>query len=280
MVSNWSSAGLSLGAAGSWGAGDFTGGVAAKQANAFRVVLVAHGAAMFLMVGLALALGEHLPPRAAVMYATAAGLGGGIALATFYRSLAVGKMGINAPIAGVLTAVIPCIYGAFTQGAPKPLQLAGFLIALIGIVLVSKPEGTNGRPAGVGLALIAGVGFGLFVIFVQLSGKSGGTFWPLAVVRVMSTAMMVLICAFGKQGFALHPRVFWTSALAGIFDSIGTAFLFGATRAGRLDISAVLASMYPVVTVVMARIFFKERLALIQDLGMLLALASVPMIAT
>src|SRR5207248_1183863 len=120
---------FSLGAAACWGVADFNGGLASKQANVYKVVLTAHFTGLLLMLALAWMTGEHMPAARAMLWGAAAGTAGTVGLAALYRGLAVGKMGIVAPTAAVLTATLPVVFNGIAQGLPKTIQLAGFLVA-------------------------------------------------------------------------------------------------------------------------------------------------------
>ena len=168
---NLASPGLSLAAAVSWGAADFSGGLAAKTANVFGVVALAHAVGLAFMLSLAVVFGETIPPRSALLWGAVAGLVGGIGLAAFYKALAVGKMGLNAPLASVITAVLPLLFSLWTEGAPHVLQLAGFALALVSIWLISMQRGANGGSSrGLGLAVLAGIGFSGFPSLHQAGG--------------------------------------------------------------------------------------------------------------
>jgi drug/metabolite transporter (DMT)-like permease len=272
------SAGLSLSAAVAWGSGDFNGGIATKKANAFWVVVVAHGTGLLFMAALALATHDPLPGRGALLWGVLAGLCGGVGLAAFYRALAIGQMGINAPIAAVLTALLPVIVGFREQGLPSHLQLGGFGLALVAIWLLAMPQGEHGRPRGLGLAVIAGLGFSGFLVCSKFAGQHS-LFWPQAVARVASVTLMLSLASATRAQFKPARKVLLYMVLAGLFDSSGNALFVAATQHGRLDVAAVLSSFYPASTVVLAWLVLKERISPIQGLGIIAAFASVPLIA-
>ncbi len=224
--------GYSLATIFSWGTGDFLGGYAAKRANAVVLTVAAHGCGLILMTTLAMVDGSPFPGRTPALWALAGGLSGGGALAIFYRALASGKMGMTAPISAVLAAAISVAFGMFTEGLPHPIQLIGFCLAAVGIVLISRSEGEAGRPEGFWLAILAGLGF---------AGLLGG--------------------------------------LAGCLDVTGTALYVRASQIGRLDAAVVLSSLYPAVTVLLARLLLKERFTHWKTVGMVTAILAVPMIA-
>src|ERR1017187_2806575 len=236
-------AGLSLGTAAVWGAGDFAGGIATKRANVFRVVAGAHACGLLLML-LVWITGEAVPPRATLLWGAAAGITGAIGVAALYRALAIGRMGIVAPVAAVITGVLPVLAGIYTEGMPDRIQLVGFVLALVSIWLIARPDGEIDTHRGLGLAVLAGVMFGLFFIACKQAGHHG-VFWPLVAARTVSTLLMLLIVTFsaGDQRPlrpALVPIVF-----SGILDTSANALFIAATQHGRLDVTSVLSSLYP-----------------------------------
>ena len=270
--------GLSLASAALWGAGDFTGGVAAKRTSVFGIVVAAHGTGFLLVLAAALLRHEAVPPPSSFLWAIAGGLLGSIGLAAFYRSLAIGKMGINAPLAALITAVVPVIVGIVLQGRPGRLQLVGFIMAIVGIVLVSKPEAVHERPRGIGLAVVAGVGFGGFLTCMKLASSSA-LLWPLSVARLASALLMLVFCLCLRESCIPRAKHLPIAVLVGVLDTGGNALFMLATQIGRLDVAAVLSSLYPVTTVVLARFILKERMSGIQSIGLGIVLAAIPLIA-
>src|SRR5215467_8191482 len=186
---NLVSSALSLSTAASWGAADFCGGIASRKANVFGVVVIAHAVGWAFMLLLALLFGERVPGWYSLGWGVLAGAVGGIGLAAFYKALAVGKMGINAPLASVITAVLPVVFSFRTEGLPHPLQLAGFALALVGIWLMTTQRGGPGNSKGMGLAVVAGIGFSGFLLFIKLAGTRS-VFWPLVSARTTSCLLM------------------------------------------------------------------------------------------
>lgn len=270
-------AGFSLGAAAAWGTGDYAGGMAAKGGNAFKVVAVAHATGLLICVALALLLHEAAPARGAVLWGILGGVSGGFALVAFYRSLAIGTMGINAPIAAIITATLPVILSARMEGPPQPIQIAGFVLAAISIILVSRPQKLAGPLRGIGLAVVAGVGFGIFLISMQRAGTLH-VFWPLVAARATSMLLMGPIGLLAGGIGGIRGRL-WLVLLAGAMDTVGNAFFMLATQHGRLDVAGALSSLYPVTTVVLARALNNEKIHPVQAVGSVLALISVPLIA-
>jgi drug/metabolite transporter (DMT)-like permease len=262
-----------------WGSGDFSGGLASRRANASSVVTTAYAIGFVLLVGLALLWREPFPAPIDMFWGGLAGLAGAIGLIAFYSALSIGRMGIAAPVSAILTAALPVIFSIFTQGLPGLLQLVGFVLALLAIGLISRPERTKGRPEGIGLALLAGCGFGCFFILISRVSYSA-TFWPLAMARLTSVVFLVIVVLLiRRQGVLPKRTVAPLVILAGVLDALGNAFFVLATHAGRLDIAAVLSSLYPAATVLLAAIVLRERVNRIQALGILLALVAIPLIS-
>ena len=272
-------AGLSLSAAAVWGGGDFAGGIATRRANVFRVVAGAHACGLLLMLLLVWITAEPFPPRSTLLWGAVAGIAGAFGIAALYQALSIGRMGIVAPVASVITGVLPVVAGMFSEGMPDRIQLAGFVLALISIWLVARPDGEIDTHRGLGLAVLAGVMFGLFLIVGKQAGHHG-VFWPLVAARTVSTLLMLLIVGFSAADKrplrpALVPILF-----SGILDTSANALFIAATQHGRLDVTAVLSSLYPASTVVLARIFLKERMSATQSAGIVGALISVALIAS
>jgi drug/metabolite transporter (DMT)-like permease len=278
MAAEYSSASLALGSAASWGAADFAGGIAAKGSNAFGVVVIAHGTGLLCMLLLALLTGEPIPSRTALMWGAAAGVTGGLGLVSLYRALAIGQMGINAPVAAVITGALPVLFGIWKEGLPSVTQFIGFGVALVAIWLIALPNGEIGRPRGLGLAVCAGIGFGLYLICSKQAAREA-VYWPLVVARAASLAEMFIISTLTQKGWAPAKSLLLWMVLAGIGDSGGNALFMYAVRLGRLDVATVLSSLYPASTVILARFVLNERISRLQTLGMAAALVAVPLIA-
>ena len=226
---------------------------------------------------LALTTHQPFPDFSHFRWAFAAGACGGLSLAFFYRALSQGNMGVAAPVSAVLGAAIPTLFGIFTEGFPGALQIAGFVLALVGIWLVSRPEGGS-RPKGLLLAVIAGFGFALFYIFMRQAG-SGAALWLAACSRAASLLVTGVVTIVGKKFSPTYPTGFVWALLAGCVDVTGTAFFVRASQTGRLDAAVVITSIYPVITVLLARIFLRERFTLWRTIGMIAAVASVALIS-
>ncbi len=274
-------AAYSLTAMGIWGGSDFLGGVGARRANVFLFTAIVHLSGVVLMGTLALATHAPFLSRSSVLWCIAAGSVGGISLALFYRALASGKMGLTAPVAAVLGAGIPTVVTAFTAGFPGYRQGLGFLVAGIGVWLISR-EDESGRPEGLGWAVIAGVGFAVFYLCIKQAGN-GSALWIVFCARVMSLSVTSLFVVFaghvGTNFRAIERRILVLAVITGCFDIIGSALFVRAAQTGRLDSAVVLSSLYPAVTVLLARFFLQEHFSRSKTVGMLAALAAVPLVA-
>lgn len=273
-----SGAALSLGAAGVWGGGDFAGGIAAKRASVFRVVAVAHAFGLVLMLLLVWISGEKMPPLGGFGWGVVAGITDAFGVAALYKGLSTGRMGVVAPVASVMTALLPVLFGVGIEGLPGRIQLLGFALAVSSLWLITRPDGELDSRRGLGLALLAGVMFSLLLI----SGKEAGRYavlWPLVSARAASSVLMFAIVAFSpRDGRPLRPALV-PIVLSGLFDSLANAMFIAATRHGRLDVAAVLSSLYPASTVILARVVLKEKISRTQAVGIVGALIAVALIS-
>jgi drug/metabolite transporter (DMT)-like permease len=196
----------------------------------------------------------------------------------FYRSLASGNMGLVAPVAAVLGAAIPTIVTAFAAGFPGYRHVLGFILAGIGVWLISRIEGSAGRPEGIGMAVLAGIGFAGFYLCIHRAGNASAL-WVAACSRFASLLVTGAFVLFGRHLRAVPAPVLTIALLAGILDITGSIVFIRAAQIGRLDTAVVLSSLYPAVTVVLARVFLHEHFSRARTIGMVAALVAVPMIA-
>jgi len=266
-------AGLACSAA--WGVGDFAGGLAAKRAPVFVVVLLSQALGFVLVGALALGVGETFPPWSELAWGGAAGLAGALGVTCLYQALASGRMGIAAPITGVVAAILPVTYAWLVEGAPGWLALLGMLIAFAGIGLASGAKAERPSPRVLTLALLSGLGFAGFLLLMGLSEQSS-FLWTLTAARAASTGGLLILVLATRPG---RGALGWGVVVAGLGDTFGNAFFLLATRMGRLDVAVVLSSLYPVATVLLARFVLKEKLTAAQAWGAALMLASIPLVA-
>jgi drug/metabolite transporter (DMT)-like permease len=277
MASPFLAALFALTAAAAWGSGDFTGGLVARRVGPFYTMLISYSAGLLVLVILALARLEQLSTLADLMWGALAGISGMVGFAFLLRGFATGRMGIVAPVSAVLATTIPVIFAAFTEGLPHLLQLLGFGLGLVSIWLLSRPEKLGGRPAVLGMALLAGLGFGgLFTMLDQISKSA--VFWPLVAGRLACCALM-LVFALCTRRPVIPPRApLGLLGLAGTVDVGGNLFFLLAVQSGRLDVAAVLGSFYPAVTAILAWLITREHMARIQVFGVALAVLAIILI--
>ncbi|MFX1251107.1 MAG: EamA family transporter [Promethearchaeota archaeon] len=280
MSSELSAIFFGLMSATSWGAGDFSGGIATKRNPVFNVVIISQAVGLSLLVILAFLYSEPFPAFIDIIWGGLAGIFGAIGTMLLYRGLALQNMGEIAPVSAVVTVILPMIVGMVLEGFPTILQLLGFGIALIAVWLVSSANDQGKiQLKTLKLPIIAGLGFGCFFVFLDQVSE-GSVFWPLAAARVVSVTTLVMLTILLRQAEMPQTRQLAIIALAGIFDAGGNAFFVLAAQIGRLDIAAVLGTLYPVVTVVLARLILKERLTYQRWSGIIAALVSVLLITT
>ena len=277
LPAHLASAFYALGAVGCWGVSDFVGGHTAKRFNTFFLAGLGHLAGTIMVASLALSHHDVLPPFSHLRWAMAAGAAGGVGLALFYRALAEGDMGIAAPVSAVLGAAIPTAFGILTEGSPGGLPIAGFILAVAGIWLISRTE-DGSRPKGIALAATSGLGFALFFIFIKQAG-SGAALWIATGSRGASLIVTAAITLLGRNFRPAYPWGFALGLFAGCLDVSGTVLFIRASQLGRLDTAVVLTSLYPVITVLLARVILKEHFTVWKTIGMIAALAAVPLIA-
>ena len=270
---------LGLVSALSWGAGDFGGGLITRRAPLFGVVGMTQLVGMVAALGLGILLAEPFPSAPDIGWAVIGGLCGVVGITSLYRGLAVGRMGVVAPVTGVLSATVPVAFGFLTEGLPAPATVVGIGVALVAVVLVTRTpgEGTD-RPSGIRWALIAGMAIGLFNICVgQFSGDSA--FGLLVIVRLVQALALGIVIVVGRQPWRLPPDVVPKLVVVGLLDMAGNAAFILAAQAGDLAIAAVLSSLYPVVTVLLAITILRENLTRSHVVGIALTGAAIALIA-
>jgi drug/metabolite transporter (DMT)-like permease len=296
---------LALAAAASWGGGDFSGGMGVKAAGgttagALRVVMIAHAVSLAVLVAILGLQHAKLPHGAPLVWGLVAGVTAGISLTAFYIALARGAMGGSAALSGLLAAAIPAGVSSVIEGVPAPLRIAGFALAFAAIWMIAagpSPESTHAvdgsepsesSRATLVLAIVGGVGFGIYFVALRLANPLG-VLEPMAVARsaslVTCALLFVLVSVRAKSRSSVGKRaikltrmaVVWALGVA-LLDTGGNLLFIAATRTGRLDIAAVLASLYPAGTILLAAWHLHERPTRRQLAGMGIAVAAVVMI--
>lgn len=257
-----------------WGAGDFAGGVAGRRVSVLALVLATQIVGMAVALVLAVLRAEAFPAPADLGWAAMAGVFGAIGILGLYTGLAVGRMGVVAPVTGVLGAGVPVLVGVALEGLPPPIAVAGIAAAIVAVVLVSRIAGSEGQRSGIELALVGGVGIGLFNITVTRVDEAL-VFGPLTVVRLAAAAFIALALLSRRKPVSLPPRLVPLILVIGVLDMTGNAGYLLAEASGSLAVAAVLSSLYPVTTVVLAIAILREPVTRQHALGIGLALFAI-----
>lgn len=268
-----------IGSALMWGASDFSGGFATKQCHALMVILLAHLLGALLLLAMIPIFAEPFPRADCLMWGALAGFCGTLGLTAFYRALAMGRMGLVAPLSAIVTAALPITVALFTEGMPRMPQMIGFGVAMVAVWCLSSPGGCskitkNERD----LALLSGLGFGLFFICIDRASTEA-ILWPLLVARIASIALAAILLMARRQMTPPGKMQLPCIALVGILDTFANAFFALSVNLGRLDVAAMLGAMYPAFTLLLAGLILKERLSLQQWFGAMAALVALALIA-
>jgi drug/metabolite transporter (DMT)-like permease len=269
---------LALGAAALWGTGDFLGGLTTRRLN---VLIVLFWSQLVGLCGVAvwIAVSGAERPGAVLLWAAGAGIAGAIGLGCLYRGMAIGAMGIVAPISAT-SSIVPLLVSVGQGESPAAVQWAGIALALLGIVIVSREPGGTGSPiaAGVGLALVAALCFGLFVVGLGEAAQESAS-WATATARASSVLALLVALSWTRTPPRVPRRLVPAVVAVGAFDTGANVLLAIATRHGSLGIVAVLSALYPLTTILLARAFLHERLGPERTAGGLIALAGAALIA-
>ncbi len=262
----------------SWGAGDFSGGLASRRLTPYLIALLVHATGLALFVLLALLRTESFHPPD-IPWSMAAGLAGCAGLVFLYRAFEAAQMGLSAPIAGVVGAALAALVGFFLEGLPTPPQLLGFGMGLLGVWLAARPERGFAPSRGLVYAFLAGLGFGGYFALIH---QVEGLFWPSALAKLVATTLMLGL-AFWMGLLRWQPQLtasLGLVGLAGLLDAGGNLLFLVSAQAGRLDVAAVISSLYPAFTALLAWGLLRERLSRGQTVGVLLSLVAISLIAS
>ena len=266
----------------SWGSSDFAGGLASRRIGSLTTATVSQLVGLLALAVVALVAAESRPDQVEVLWSLAAGVGGAIAISSFYRALAVGEMGVVAPLSGVVGAGVPVIASFALGETVSPLQGIGIACALAAVVVVSI--GSRSRSTAWGtlpFVIAAGVGFAFFYLAMDRATASSGHLWlPLLMARTSAGAVLVAI-ATATHGVSVQAasRQLPLLVLVGLGDLGGSLFFMLANANGPLSIAVVLSSLYPVATALLAWLILRERLGRPQVAAAALALAGIALIA-
>jgi drug/metabolite transporter (DMT)-like permease len=282
---------IALGAAVLWGGGDFSGGMGVKTAGGgvragLRIVLLSHISSFVVLVLIAHLRGDAFPHQPYFAWGVTAGVFGGLSLTAFYIALSRGAMGASAAVSGLLAAAIPAAVAMAQQGSPGVRPLIGFAVAGIAIWLIAAGDNAHEEVSTILLAVAAGMGFGIYFVALKMAGPAG-VIWPMATARMGSlttcSLLMVAVSVFGRGAAKDAVRwsgraVLWALSTA-LLDTSGNLMFVESTRMGRLDVAAVLASLYPASTILLAALTLGEWPTRRQGVGMVTAAVAVVLIA-
>lgn len=261
-----------------WGAGDFAGGMASRKLGTYRAVIFQEFVGLALVITAVIVTREPFLSVRALIYAVLSGIAGNLGLLLFYHALGTRTMSIAAPVSALMTAILPVFVAFLTEGLPAPLIILGFLFAFAAVWLISQdraPDRTlRAHLSDLMYPLFAGVGFGLFFIFIHEATRSS-TIWPMIVSRVTGVVIVGLFMLIRRMDWRLDPSVRAPVVASGVLDISGNLFFILASQLGRLDVAAVLGSLYPGVTVLLAWLVLKERLSRLQWVGVASALVAI-----
>jgi drug/metabolite transporter (DMT)-like permease len=271
--------GFGLLSAGTWGAGDFCGGLAGKRAPIYSVIISTQVVGLIMLIICAFLFQDKTPSPEHLFGGAVMGVVGTVGLFALYYSLAKGTMSVTAPVSAVVATVLPLGYAILRQEPITSLKGIGFLCALIAVWFVSRTEGGAIQLHDLGLPMVAGVGFGLFYI-VGKSTTEVSHLWPLVVARVTSLTGFLIFATVRRQQRFVPRNLFGITTLGGMLDAGGNAFYILSAQAGNLiSVAAVLSSLYPAMTVLLARFILKEKLGRTQLFGVAAALVAIVFIS-
>jgi drug/metabolite transporter (DMT)-like permease len=262
-----------------WGVSDFLGGVASRRAPLLGVLLGAQLIGLAIAAPVAVLRGEGQLLPVDVAWSAVSGLIGAIGIGCLYRGLAVGRMGVVAPVTGVLVAVIPVVAGMVLDGVPSAIVIVGIVLAIASVAVVARvPGAVTDAPSGLWWGIAAGLTLGVFTVtFSRVS--NGLVFGPLTLMKIVEGLALLAAIVVGRQAWRV-PRDIWPMLIAvGVLDMGATAAYLAATQAGPLAIAGVLSALYPVMTVVLAAILLGERITRVHAIGIVAAAAAIGLIA-
>jgi len=267
-----------LGAALGWGAADFTGGLASRRTGAYRAVLYGEAVGLVFIVVALFVIREPLPNLAPLGMALFAGAIGTTGLLMLFHAMESGKMSIATPVSALMAATLPVLAGTLLEGFPGLLTFLGFGLSLSAIWLISREEGNHSRIldhlSDLRLPLLAGIGFGTYFILVHEAAQQS-TYWTMFASRIGGVLVMFVFMLARRKTWRVARDAGPLIILNGFLDIAGNGFYILASQAGRLDVAAVLSSLYPAATVILAAILLKERVARSQAIGILLVLIAI-----
>jgi len=273
---------LGLTSALSWGIGDFAGGLSSRKVGAYKAVMYAEAIGLtFILIALPF-IDEPFPDSHTIKWSVAAGIVGTIGLLAFFDAMRLGRISVVAPLSALMGAIIPIVVGSLVDGLPQPIVLLAIGLALAAVVLISRekddPE-TKSKKSYLHIPLLAGIAFGLYFVFMNEASENL-VIGPLIIARSSGMLGVALYLLFKKESFRIKSGSWHLLTANGFFDVGGNLFYILAGQAGRMDVSAVLGSLYPGMTVFLAWLILKEKLQITQWIGIILALIAIILMTT
>jgi drug/metabolite transporter (DMT)-like permease len=259
-----------------WGAGDYTGGVASARINAFKVLALAAFAATVSLFIAMLVRGESWPSIVSIGWSVVAGVSGAIGTVSLYQALAVGRASLVAPTSAVVSIIIPVIVGSLTQGIPSAAKSIGLVCGMVGIILVTGKNGTGQSTKGLLLSILAGFGFAGFFLCIIHTDKEN-VFSSLLVAK-LTALVLALATIVWKKKSAMQKNAIAIGLIAGVLDAAGNLFYLLSSRLIRFDLATVIASMAPAVTVLLASILSHQKVPPWQLAGVVFCLIAIILI--
>jgi len=274
---------LGLASAFSWGLGDFVGGLASRKIGAYRTVLIAGSIGLVFILVISPFIHEPFPDSHTIIWSCGAGIVGTIGLIAIYEAMRRGRLSVVAPLSALLGAAVPVVAGVFIDGAPNQKIYLAFAVALIAVVLISIEKTPDDNSQNIRyylhLPLISGLAFGFYFILMHEASQEL-VIGPIIVARLSGIIAIALFLLLKRESFRIESGNWRLLIINGFFDVSGNVFYILAGQAGRMDISAVLSSLYPGVTVLLAWLILKEKIQRSQWAGIALALVAIILMTT
>lgn len=266
-----------------YGLGDFSGGYAASKSNVLPVMLVSQFFGLATASIALVAMWSGPPAAADLLWGFTGGLSGFLGIVILYRGIAKGIVAIVSPIAALLSSAIPFVAGILLGDRPSVPALIGISLCVPAIILLSsspskKESDKKATASSILHGVVSGIGFGFFFVALSRPSVQSG-FWPLFASRSASLSMAMLVMLFKREPLRLNKGGRMPAVLAGVLDMVANIFFVIASRTGMLSIVGIIVSLYPVPTVIMARLVFKERISRVRTIGLGLCLVGLVLIS-
>lgn len=269
--------GLGLLSAASWGGSDFVGGLGSRRTPVLLVIAAGQIVSLLVLIMICMAAHAAMPGRHDLILMLIGGFEGALALSFFYHALSLGAMGLTAALTGLVTALVPVVFSALRYGLPAPITTVGLVAGCVAIWLITHQKGPAAPARALLFGVTAGFGFGAQLVLFKLA--STASILSLMTVTRASGLVAILLVLLATRPTVQNGSFWLFGAASGLLDTAGSLFYLGASRLGRLDAAAVVCSLYPAGTILLAAIFLHERPSLRQLTGVVIALAAVALLS-